>query len=224
MFLYDKRNSNIDVYSLDSSKEQLEQFRKEKIKLIPEEYLVYKAKQVCKKTDEEPFFEKYLNELDTRFFSSAIVDRKTPFMEDYHILLPEFDFSIKSQLTDRYIKGEFIDRKAIRVLYDTFKYYLLTESKYRRCTNNNHTHHMYNIIQIPECLYALQLLEQGKYDLFLKQEIDIDEILNLFNLKKIGEINEEEIIKCDKYGITDNAHNKVLSKVNNSKGIINYIK
>ena len=224
MFAYDKKDSSIEIYSIESDNNILEEYRNEKMKLIPEEYRVYKAKQVCKELNEEPFFEKHLDEVDSRFFSSAIVDRKTPFAEDYHILLPEFDTDLKKQLIDRYIKGEYVDRKTATILYDTFKYFLLTEPKYKRCTNNNYTHHMNNIIQIPDCLYALQLLQQEKYNQFLEQETDINEILSLFEIERIDEISEEEIIKCDRYGITDNAYNKVLSKVNNSKQLINYIK
>lgn len=76
---------------------------------------------------------------------------------------------------------------------------------------------MRNTIQIPQILYALQLLQQEKYVLFLKQDVTHDEILSLFQKVKLGEMTEDELLNIEKYGILSNAHNKVLEKVNNDK-------
>lgn len=58
MFLYDERLNVINIYDLKSDKAVLENFRKEKLKLIPEDKVIFKTKQVSCNIITEPLFEK----------------------------------------------------------------------------------------------------------------------------------------------------------------------
>ena len=224
MFLYDKKSNVIDVYNLKSNPQDLEDYRKEKMKLIPEYQRFFWAKQVSEDKEEIPLFERVEDELDNHFISYAIADRKAPFDKSYHLILPEYDLDGKDTLIDDYYKGNFTDRKTAVILYSDFKYYLLTDKRYNRRTNNNYTYHMKDIIQIPRILYGLQLLQQEKYDLFLKQDINHDELLSLFKKIKLGEITEEDLLNIDRFGITENAYNKVLTKAKRDESLSNRLK
>ena len=56
MFLYDERLNVINIFNLKSDKAVLENFRKEKLKLIPEDKVIFKAKQVSCNRITEPLF------------------------------------------------------------------------------------------------------------------------------------------------------------------------
>ena len=223
MFLYDKRSNVIDIYDLKSDPEEIENYRKEKMQLLPADKQIFRAKQVCYRNRKEPLFEEMEDSLDSNFNSHVIADRKIPSDTSYHLILPEFNLLGKELLLDNYYKGKYIDRKTAVILYQNFKYFLLTERKYDKCKNDDYTYQMRNIIQIPQILYALQLLEQEKYDLFLKQDVNHKELLSLFQKVKLGEISEEELLNIDRYGITDKAYDRVIEKVNNDKKLVKRI-
>ncbi len=81
---------------------------------------------------------------------------------------------------------------------------------------------MEEIIQLPESLYLLQLLEQGRFALFDGK--DISEQLALYTLAKINEVSMEELQKMDVCGITQDVYSRTIQKAENHAHLLKLIK
>lgn len=77
-------------------------------------------------------------------------------------------------------------------------------------------------MELPESLYFLQMLEQGKFSLLIDK--DIIEQLDLFSLAHIDEINLEELRKMDACGISRNTFEEIIAKSENDECVLKLIK
>lgn len=97
-------------------------------------------------------------------------------------------------------------------------YYLLITSSYEREPFSSHVC-MSNIVSIPQSLYLLQLLLQGR---FHNLDENIDEQLSLFDFKfyPIEVIPFEYIESMSKYGLIDNSTSMIDEKLKDSEKIL----
>lgn len=120
----------------------------------------------------------------------------------------------KSNLLEQYYNGQFSGNPVIVVKEclkkEIIKYFLLTEKEYR---NDSGLFKMSGIISISRQLYLLQLLEQGRFDLFLfaitpdyvpnsqilmsdfTPKEDVDNLLEMFNLEEYFNLSTELLEK-----------------------------
>ena len=95
------------------------------------------------------------------------------------------------------------------------KYFLLSSNKY---LYNRGKKVLDGMIQIPESLYLLQLIEQEKFSLL--DNIDVSEQLKLFTLSYQECVNVKNLEKVDLYQMGLNIYNNVLKKAENDAYIL----
>ena len=129
-------------------------------------------------------------------------------------------------LLNNYIHGLYSLNDVAKIIYPgSEKYFLFTE-KYNVVDSDMYadikTYIMRNIIQLPESLYKLQLLENGNFN-GLSIE-DISEQLDLFELRELDSIDKETIRKMDLYGVSDQLYYKTMNKVEKDSKKLQLIK
>lgn len=233
MFLYDKNKKSLDIYDFTASKEDLINYRITQMEQIPETERVFVAETHIDQYGDSPLFEKYTGKtFNDKILSASYADNDSEKRKNsdayrrYHVLKNDNRSKINNKmLLDYYEGGHLTDRSVVKIQYpEIIKYYLLKNARYDFAGLDEYgcNYKMGDIIQLPESLYLLQLLEQGKFTSFNGK--DISKQLELYTLAKINEINLEEIQKMDACGITQDAYSNVIKKAENDTHILKLIK
>lgn len=215
MFLYDKKESSIDVYSVTPGN-AMTKYRKEEMVKIPEPFQIMKAHTRIDSFKQTPLFEK--REAFDKILPIERVENSN-LRYGYHHLLSDYE---NYDLVNNYINGEYDDKPIVRVQGGEISFYLLTQQKYSYNPNSKYKRTMRGIIQIPESLYLLQLFCQEKFSC-LRDE-SISELLPLFSVSYTDEISLDELEKMDKCGIVTNACQNVLNKANEDAQVLKFIR
>lgn len=223
MFLYDKKDNSIDVYSLIGIKQALKEYRQDKMQAIPEREQVVVAESYSYDMDEVPVFELYANQFDSTIIPSEYANSQDNSVK-YHILKTgKTSRRNREILLERYYLGQLWDRSVARVQYaDKIRYYLLNSTTY---TNQNYSHRikrLKDIIELPESLYLLQMLEQENYPLLWGN--DITEQLDLFSFEYVDELRLSEIKKMATCGLTKDSYEQIMIKARNNEPILSLLK
>lgn len=214
MFLYDKKENSINVYSVKSDNTIVE-YRKKEMDKISEK--VFKARTKIDSSLETPLFEK--NEVLSNIIPIGTANNcKSGYGS--HWLSP--DYNRNYELVCRYINGDYINKPVVRVQGDEMMYFLLTQKNYFTCFNNTDKKVMNGIIKIPESLYLLQSFQQEEFS-FLNDK-SISELLSLFSVSYTDEISLEELEKMDKYGMAPNAYQNALNKANKDSQVLKFVR
>ena len=243
MYLYENKGNSIDIYSLESKKDTLKEYRLDKMKGIPreEQYLYSSEYFAIKNEPVKPIL--FDDEADTKVFSDELLKNRHWELKQYanakkNISIREFikslgnrkrDISSIEETIKGYYNGEYSTSPVVQIEHlKELKYLLLTSQEYE-CNVNEHGGSFNfcqlivdGIIPIPKSLYLLQLIEQEKFSLL--QGEDIKEQLELFNLKQVDTIDSLEIKRFDSYGITNNAYTKTYNKCKNDSLILKLLK
>ena len=131
----------------------------------------------------------------------------------------------RDNLLNAYYYGYYVSKDITKIKYlNMLKFFLFTSNQY----NNNfyfsskNIKYITDIIELPESLYLLQLIEQQRFSLIGNK--DISEQLSLFTIFKTNEISFDELKKVDACGITDNAYDITIKKAEEDKHILKLIK
>lgn len=177
MYLYDKSNNNIDVYTMISNSKKVKEFKKrEMAQKLPFEILKAATNNEKKlQIPKDSFSWDELNEVETGFYGGRFWHK----ISNYELTEEEMKRQLK--LLNDYYQGNFTNKKVALIKKDlkTIKYFLLTQDSYQA---SNNIYIMNNIISIPKSLYLLQLLEQG--NLYEVENEDISEQLQTFDISK----------------------------------------
>lgn len=216
MYLYNKKESKLEVFCLNPQREQVCEYRKQQMKKIPEEESVFKAVTNEGITGYE-IFSLYENRFDSQLIPIENANGS------YHKLeLDSLDnmFQRKEVLLDAYYLGNFIDRKIARIQdLKRIRYFLLNQTKY---TSHNGMRELRGIIEIPQSLYLLSLIEQEKFSLIGNN--DISEQLDLFQLEKLRELDLRSIERLYGMGIFQGDFSNIIRKAQNDEHILKLIK
>ena len=178
--------NNIEVYTIDLNIEKIIEYKKEKMKIIPEEEKIFSGISF----DEE----NRLNSNKDRFYFK-ITPRKT---KTFYLYKSKSDKITKENILNAYYEGKLIYLKAFKSNYlGETKYYLVDIPN----TNRNLERKTFSgIIQVPEELYYLQLFLNEEYNLLTNKSIE--ELKDLFTLEKvrdfpnkINNLNNNKLIK-----------------------------
>ena len=234
MILYDNKGKTLDVYEFNANEDDLTTYRKEQIKKIPEveRILVAETRVSSPFRCTSPLFEGFTGkEYNNIILTSDCVDDENQKNRNiygvYNVLKNDTTLcnQHKKELLDSYCHGNLIDRNVIQIQYPEMKKYLLLylqQYDYLGEYDNGRNYRMSKIIQLPESLYLLQLIEQEKFASLAGK--NIDEQLTLYSLSKINEISAEELQKMDICGITQNAYARVIDKANSDSHVLRLIK
>lgn len=223
MFLYDKKEKSLDVYSFVEDSQAIREYRQSKILEIPERDRVVVAESYSQDMSEIPLFEFYAEQFDINTIPMEYANSQEKNLR-YH-LLKKGKTSKRNRdiLLDKFYSGELTDRNIARIQdLDKIRYYLLYEKTYKAQAYDNRLKRMKNIIELPESLYLLQMLEQEKFSLL--EDKDILEQLSLFSLTHLDELNLSEIKRMADCGLTNNSYEQIIGKASNDAHVLNLIK
>lgn len=223
MFLYDKKEKSLDVYSFVEDSQAIREYRQSKILEIPERDRVVVAESYSQDMSEIPLFEFYAEQFDINTIPMEYVNSQEKNLR-YH-LLKKGKTSKRNRdiLLDKFYSGELTDRNIARIQdLDKIRYYLLYEKTYKAQAYDNRLKRMKNIIELPESLYLLQMLEQEKFSLL--EDKDILEQLSLFSLTHLDELGLSEIKRMADCGLTNNSYEQIIGKASNDAHVLNLIK
>ena len=178
--------NNIEVYSIDLNIEKIIEYKKEKMKSIPEDERIFSGISFNEK--------KGLTDNKDRFYFKT-TPRKT---KTFYLYKSKSDNITKESILNAYYEDKLIHLKAFKSNYlGETKYYLVDIPN----TNKNLERKTFGgIIQVPEELYYLQLFLNEEYNLLTNKSID--ELKSLFTLEKvkdlpnkINNLNNNKLIK-----------------------------
>ncbi len=233
MFLYDKKEKSLDVYDFTANKDDLIDYRMTQMEQIPESERIFVAETHIDPYGDLLLFEKYTGKtFNYEVLSASYADnyseerKKSDVYRRYHVLKSDNRSKRNNEmLLDYYVFGHLADRSVVQIQYpEIIKYYLLKRTSYDFVGSDEYgkNYKMEDIIQLPESLYLLQLLEQDKFTSFDGK--DISEQLELYTLAKVNEISMEELQKMDACNITQDAYLKTIKKAENDSHVLKLIK
>lgn len=217
MFLYEKKDKTIDVFSLSQNSNVIRNYKIEQMKKIPpNERGLYTEEIVSSFTT--PVSISIKKNIYTGIVPSSelIGENKS--------LNYNNDIKDVEDLLQWFYYERYNDRPVAKVEHLNKLKYLLIASNYisMREVNGKKIMKIEDIIEIPKSLYLLQLLQQENF-IVIKDE-DFSEQLNLFNFSYINQISLDELEKMDNCGITENAYSKTINKANNDEHILKLLK
>lgn len=216
MFLYDKKESSLDIYKFSGKQEALRDYRVEQMRQIPAINQVVVAKTIIPEHEDTPLFEKPHIESQIIPMESA----NSIHGDCYHLL----DGGItspksKEALLNTYYQGQLSHCKVVTIQDENqLRYFLLRLANYITAHHNDRKRIMKDIIELPEALYLLQLLEQEKFHLI--GDRNVKEQLDLFSIEQVGEVSLDELPKM----ITQSAYTKTIEKANRDAKILSLLK
>ena len=228
MILLEERKNDFKVFDFSVDSSGLAEYKIEQMKQIPETERIYCAVGTKRVIDTEWHFP-FEEDSTYSILSSEYVDSnyKDAFGRTHTL----YKDSNKHLLNMYYYYGDTTNKNAYRVLYpEKMKYFLAMQQIYKPDEYDFFLNYliqkyqMKNIIQLPETLYLLHLLEQEKFSLLQDSEIDISEQLRLFTLKMIDEISKDELRKSDIYGVSNHSLDTAIGRAKKDEQALRLIR
>lgn len=217
MFLYDKKQNSIEVYSLKTTKEALIAFRKEELKRI--EHPILSADLLDYSYTPILPFEMYKGEYRKQVLSYNSLDTSGSDLHRHRIQVSSQSKRNKEILLDSYYYGFLGDREIACVRQNNdFRYFLLKNNKYTVSPQHNVYMTMDDIIELPESLYILQMIEQEYFNFVSNNELS--KVLEIYDLKYLDSLDVSIIEKMDSFGITNGKQKELLEKIPYHRTII----
>ena len=193
MFLYEKEGKDMKVYSLKKDEQALREYRMNQMKQIRAGRRCFYTTEVVESLRDDPT-------LLRRNFETDI----TPYSELVDKLRYNTDKEDCDALLREYYRGDYTNRSvAVIDYYKKLRYLLMVtiSPRYAGYPRKN-TLCIDDLVELPESLYFLQLLERGKYNLLAEK--DVSEQLQYFDFHFVDSFNEQELQKMIKCGILSN--------------------
>ena len=223
MILYEDKNDKIGIYEFaPKDKYEIFKYKTDELGKISEEDKVYYAESKVGYYS-SPIFSDDMFKIKNGVYESSEVDCDDEALERRRLLSnPYYNRLLISKrnhgnmaLIEKYIHGAYDSKKIAKIIYQNdMKYFLLTD-EYKSLdsdiSSDQRLYIMRNIIQLPESLYKLQLLQNGFFDNLESDEIK--EQLDLFSLKELDSIDKETIRKMDLYKIGKQSYYETMLKV-----------
>lgn len=232
MLIYDRKDTEIDIYSIEANTEKIKDYKKRIIDSLDEDELFYKLT-----TNSSCFISQTTikdNLFQPLFFSNGVfIDNKVWLklirMKDTF----SYDSQRQKEIIEKYIEGEYdnLNIKSIieRIskggsIYKNHSLLLVENFSPTRNTIGDFREVLFeynNVVDLPKKLYLLYLLQHGEYERLISE--DITEQLSLFDiyyLKSVSMSDIKEMIDTGLFSDTlldidkkSNVGSKVLQKV-----------
>lgn len=217
MFLYDKKQNSIEVYSLETTNDALMDFRQEELKRI--EHPILSADSLDYSYTPILPFEKHKGEYRKYVLSYNSLNTPSSDLHRHRIQESSQSKRNKEILLDSYYYGFLSDREiACASQSNDFRYFLLKNNKYTASPQHNVYRTMDDIIELPESLYILQMIEQEYFNFV--SDIELSKVLEIYDLKYLDSLDVSIIEKMDSLGITDGKQKELLEKIPYHRTII----
>lgn len=225
MFLYDIKGTTLKVYEFKSNKKDLQDYRIEQLSTIPENERILTAEAYTGPFEETPLLELYMCFIENVAIPIEYINSKEPDSCGRYHQIKHIDSisSTEIELLEAYYDGLLNNRKVVRVQdLNKIRYLLLRSNKYENDPSDSRHKIMKDIIELPESLYILQLLEQGNFHLIENE--DISEQLSLYSIDIFNEFSLINFAKMDQCGITENIYERALVKSRKDSHILKLMK
>lgn len=216
MFLYDKKDTTVDVYSFIQNQEKVHNYKIEQMNQIPSNERGLYLEEIVPSFQSLPILYK------ENIYKDIIPSSK---LKGEHISLNyNTDKDDVEDLLDWFYSEKYKDRPVARISdLKKLRYLLIASSIINsREENGKVIMKIEDIIEIPKSLYLLQLLQQEHF--FMIKDENLSEQLNLFEFQYIDNIRLDELKKMDICGITKKAYPKIIEKSENDKHILKLLK
>jgi len=230
MYLFDRKKDNIEIYSMVPNKDAIKKYKQQEMEQIISAHQVLEIETNAKNKPLPNTFELKKSNPPIDIAQQDIHYTKKQFMKsEYHRLQVSERCKINpdfiDEKTNAFYLGNYNNSQIIRI-YNfeedrkrlNFIRYLLLNQDYTKQGKNNKAY-IKDIINIPESLYLLELLNRGQFSLLDNK--DITEQLKLFSISEypIKSYTLRELEELSQYGISENALNNALNNVINSESI-----
>lgn len=227
MYLYEKNQDKIDIYSFEADIEKLKDYRK---KILDER----------KKCDIFYILETTDKNIVQKFMRGDRINVTLLERNNYDsqlVTYPKNYYSLKTnellhqEIIDNYIDGYYEDKMPTTVFQKEdgdelfFMDYLITKDVSQISLKNEKKiyYRLDDIIKLPSELSILQFLENGKFDKILNSKIDFSEQLKMFDINKIESISEDVIMEMCKYNLINENYKDIAKKINTAQKILKKI-
>lgn len=222
MYLYEKQEDKVEIYSLFPNMDKVFNYRKDYIELIPEEERMFKAvgrnnMALCsgKMIDFNGFSH---NSITT--ITSDKLNKNSSWLTGNHHHLLTYDrvgceIKRQEQIIDKFCSGKIksigmvlVTDKKVR---DYVKYLIMTSYYYVR---NDQESTMSNIISIPKELFSLEwCMFGGNMDALDDNEFSKVVKLFDFSIEPVDIFSYEDVIKYRDYGLIDDRSETIISRI-----------
>lgn len=225
MYLYEKQEDKVLMYSLVPNMERIYNYRKQCMEMIPEEERMYKA--VCRNNfalskGELIKLNGFVNDRVYKVSSSKINRSSSWLMPNYHLLL-NYDMIGCEIVREREILEQYClgNIKGIGLVLvennksDGYIKYLLMTSYYYVRYDQEST--MSNIISIPKELFSLEwCMFGGNMDALDDNEFSKVVKLFDFSIEPVDIFSYEDVIKYKDYGLIDEKSEIIISRIDDN--------
>ena len=213
MYIYDKKDDSIDLYTIEAKKEELKEYKRSVLEKSKDNLLYYLITNV-EKTRNQFVNSQELSisdiEFDTRAWNPALYNTfsilrevagtkniaeiqeqckrylNNGWIENLDICMDQIN------LIKQYINGDFDNIPLIRIVEENMQdFYLLRTELDKNHSQAGVNWFVHNIIKLPRSLQILQLLLQGKYEKI--NDAEITDQLGVFNIDYYNSIKLNDI-------------------------------
>ena len=230
MYLYNKENNTIEVYSVYYNYNELLKFRREEIQKIPSDKRFFYAITNYKAILENPTETIKWSNLD--YYESYYGGKSYHSVYNYNI--DQEEKTRQENLLDNYYYDCYSSSPIVKVIIDNnskklydieedFRYFILTKTEYEPQMFPNGSYILPDILSVTKPLYILQLFEKGQFKR-LKDE-DISCLSTLFQVSKepVKIIPIKYLSNLDSLGIYGE-YNETMAKVEETQKILQKIR
>ncbi len=232
MLLYNKRESEIDIYHMEEKEEELKKYRK---KLLKEHAPIFYELRTNSEDPMKRLFNR--DEVDIRFISyntplqwsflevndKSKTKKKKVMPSDYE---PR---RIQKNMIKKYINGEYSTLKPTRVFefiseddLDCTIYHFLKPDCATTITKKQELWQIENMLDLPEKLYLLQLLQLGNFEKLISK--DIEKQLQLFDIDYWKSVKISDVSVMLETGLVNGTVADVMKKVETSSKILQKVR
>lgn len=234
MYLYDKKGNNIDIYSFEPTKKDLVEYRARLLQQKDPKDLFYKFE-----TTSKTITNRFLNGDELDFHSIQKEDKSSDCSDwwaqlgkdTYDCTYPYKSKKVEQQeLIQKYINGDFSTIIPTRIFEfipqddsaDYINNFLVTTPPTEIYSNveKRKYYSLENIIDLPTKLCTLQLLQNGRFKQVLYNNLDFQEQLELFKIKRLNTVSVKEMEKMFKYGLLTGTYDEVLKNISDTQKIL----
>lgn len=207
MILYKNKNNSLDIFSLNYKENDVISFKEEQMKKIPDEEKIFIATSFPEYENNNDFLEKN----DRLYIPIDLRNTKK-----FYLMKSNLNSSSKNNILTLYYNNYYRNLSAHKSDYlRILKYYLIDIKKPKNTKDRNC---FGSVIQTPEELYYLQLIFNEQFNFLIDNNV-LDEVLELFSIKQIDEIDIENL-NINHYGINKRNLKNALKKANNDEFLI----
>ena len=230
MYLYNKDNNMIEVYSVNYSYDELDKFRKEEMQKIPLDKRFYYAITKCNPILERPIEtikwrnlecgDSYYGDQSYHSISNYNLDEEE-MNRQYRLLQEFYNESNSFNPTVKVIIDE--DSKIIHDIEEDYRYFILTQKEYVKRLYPNDGYILPDILSVTKPLFLLQLFESRQFNRLKDENIDFLSSLLQVSDEPVEKISIEYLKRLENLGVYS-TFSEQMSKICESQNFFQKLK